>query len=54
MLAEPGMRASLVANIPAGRTGEGVEAAELALSLSTDASNFMAGQIISMAGGWCV
>ncbi|SET59645.1 SDR family NAD(P)-dependent oxidoreductase [Stigmatella erecta] len=53
MLAEPGMRASLVANIPAGRTGEGYEAAELALSLATEASNFMAGQVISMAGGWC-
>lgn len=53
MLAEPGVRDSLVANVPAGRTGTGAEAAELALALATDASNYMAGQVISMAGGWC-
>jgi 2-keto-3-deoxy-L-fuconate dehydrogenase len=53
MLADPGVRASLVANVPAGRTAKGAEAAELALTLATGASSYMAGQVISMAGGWC-
>lgn len=52
MLADPAMRQSLVANIPAGRIGEGFEGAELVLSLAGDASNFMAGQMVSFSGGW--
>jgi 2-keto-3-deoxy-L-fuconate dehydrogenase len=52
MLADPEIRASLVANIPAGRIGEGYEGAELVLSLAGDASNFLAGQVIAFSGGW--
>jgi 2-keto-3-deoxy-L-fuconate dehydrogenase len=37
-------------SIPAGRLGEGAEAAELALS--TEASDFLAGQVIPISGGW--
>jgi hypothetical protein len=35
--------------IPAGRTGEGQEAAELALA--TGASGFLSGQVIPISGG---
>jgi 2-keto-3-deoxy-L-fuconate dehydrogenase len=52
MLADPAMRQALVEHIPAGRIGEGFEGAELVLSLSGDASNFLAGQVIAFSGGW--
>jgi len=52
MLADEAIRAQLVANIPAGRIGEGREGAELALALATDASGFLAGQVIAFSGGW--
>jgi 2-keto-3-deoxy-L-fuconate dehydrogenase len=39
-----------VSEIPAGRTGESEEAAELALA--TDASDFLAGQVIPISDGW--
>ena len=43
---------SFEAQIPAGRLGEGVEAAELALALAPGASDFVAGQVVSVSGGW--
>ena len=52
MLSEESVREQFVADIPAGRLGEGVEAAELALALSTEASDFLAGQVIPISGGW--
>ncbi len=52
MLADESVREQFVANIPAGRLGEGKEAAELALALSTAASDFLAGQVIPISGGW--
>lgn len=52
MLADAETHDQIVANIPAGRMGEGVEAAEAALALAGDASNFFAGQIIAFSGGW--
>lgn len=52
MLADPEVRASIEADIPAGRLCKGWEAAEMILSLATDASNFRAGQIIPASGGW--
>jgi 2-keto-3-deoxy-L-fuconate dehydrogenase len=52
MLADPAMRRALVEHIPAGRIGEGFEGAELVLSLSGDAANFLAGQVIAFSGGW--
>lgn len=52
MLENDEVREGLVADIPAGRIGEGREAAELVLALSTDASKFLAGQIIPISGGW--
>lgn len=52
MLADPDVRKSLTDVIPAERICEGWEAAELVLSLATDASNFLAGQVIPISGGW--
>lgn len=52
MLADPAVRESFEAQIPAGRLGVGSEAAELALALATGASDFLAGQIIPISGGW--
>lgn len=52
MLENDEVREQLVADIPAGRIGEGREAAELVLALSTDASKFLAGQVIPISGGW--
>lgn len=52
MLADPDIRKSLTDIIPAERICEGWEAAELVLSLAGDASNFLAGQIIPISGGW--
>lgn len=52
MLADESVREQFVADIPAGRLGQGEEAAELILSLSTRASDFLAGQVIPIAGGW--
>ncbi len=50
MLSDESVREQFVADIPAGRLGEGAEAAELALS--TEASDFLAGQVIPISGGW--
>ncbi len=52
MLADESVREQFVAEIPAGRLGKGAEAAELALALSTEASDFLAGQVIPISGGW--
>lgn len=52
MLADAEVRASIEAEIPADRLCQGWEAAEMILPLATDASNFMAGQIIPASGGW--
>ncbi len=52
MLADESVREQFVADIPAGRLGGGAESAELALSLSTGASDFLAGQVIPVSGGW--
>ena len=52
MLADPQVRASIEAEIPADRLCKGWEAAEMVLGLATDASNFMAGQVIPASGGW--
>ena len=38
--------------VPARRLGDGVETAELALFLASEASSFIYGQIISQDGGW--
>lgn len=52
MLADDAVRESFEAQIPAGRLGRGAEAAELALALATGASDFLAGQVIPVSGGW--
>jgi 2-keto-3-deoxy-L-fuconate dehydrogenase len=52
MLSDESIREQFVAEIPAGRLGVGAEAAELALALSTGASDFLAGQVIPISGGW--
>jgi 2-keto-3-deoxy-L-fuconate dehydrogenase len=52
MLADPTVRKSLTDVIPAGRICEGWEAAELVAALAGDASNFLAGQVIPISGGW--
>ncbi|WP_224389859.1 SDR family NAD(P)-dependent oxidoreductase [Pseudonocardia sp. ICBG1293] len=52
MLDDDEVRGSFEAQIPAGRLGEGREAAELALALASGASDFMAGQIVPLSGGW--
>ncbi|MCD2188617.1 SDR family NAD(P)-dependent oxidoreductase [Actinomycetospora soli] len=52
MLADPAVRESFESQIPAGRLGKGHEAAELALALATGASDFLAGQLIPISGGW--
>ena len=44
--------AKLDAEVPAKRLGRPEETAELALFLASDASSFVAGQIISSDGGW--
>jgi 2-keto-3-deoxy-L-fuconate dehydrogenase len=50
MLQDEDVRGQFVSEIPAGRIGE--EAAELVLSLATGASDFLAGQVIPISGGW--
>jgi 2-keto-3-deoxy-L-fuconate dehydrogenase len=52
MLADASVREAFEAEIPAGRLGHGREAAELALALATGASDFLAGQVIPISGGW--
>ncbi|WP_165777440.1 SDR family oxidoreductase [Amycolatopsis antarctica] len=52
MLADRSVRESFEADIPAGRLGKGHEAAELALALASGASDFLAGQLIPVSGGW--
>ena len=52
MLADSSVRGAFEAEIPAGRLGRGHEAAELALALATGASDFLAGQVIPISGGW--
>lgn len=52
MLADDAVRESFEEQIPAGRLGDGGEAAELALALATGASRFLAGQVIPISGGW--
>ncbi|QGK68571.1 SDR family oxidoreductase [Allosaccharopolyspora coralli] len=52
MLADESVRQQFEAQIPAGRLGTGPEAAELALSLASSGSDFLAGQVIPISGGW--
>lgn len=52
MLADPDLREQLEASTAAGVMGQGSDAAELVLALATDASNFLAGQVIPIGGGW--
>jgi 2-keto-3-deoxy-L-fuconate dehydrogenase len=52
MLEDAEVREQFVSEIPAGRIGEGEEAAELVLALATEASDFFAGQVIPISGGW--
>lgn len=52
MLADESLRQSFEVEIPANRLGHGPEAAELALALATSASDFLAGQVIPISGGW--
>lgn len=54
MLADPAIRAQLVADIPAGRIGAGSDGAALVLALAGEASNFLAGQTIAFSGGWAI
>ena len=48
MLEDDDVREQFESQIPAGRIGDGEEAAELVLALSTGASGFLAGQVIPM------
>jgi 2-keto-3-deoxy-L-fuconate dehydrogenase len=52
LLADEGLLARMKKAIPAGRIAEASETAELALFLASDASRFMAGQVVPFAGGW--
>jgi 2-keto-3-deoxy-L-fuconate dehydrogenase len=52
MLEDEEVREQFESQIPAGRIGEGQEAAELVLALATGASGFLAGQVIPISGGW--
>lgn len=52
MLDDDGVREQFESQIPAGRIGDGQEAAELVLALATGASGFLAGQVIPISGGW--
>lgn len=52
MLQDYDVRGQFVSENPAGRIGEGEEAAELVLSLATGASDILAGQVIPISGGW--
>lgn len=52
MLDDDAVRESFESQIPAGRLGEGRDGAELALALATGASDFLAGQLIPISGGW--
>ena len=52
MLSDDEVKESFEAQIPAARLGKGREAAELALALATGASDFLAGQVIPVSGGW--
>ena len=52
MLSDPELREQLEATTASGVMGKGSDAAELVLALSTDASNFLAGQVIPISGGW--
>jgi 2-keto-3-deoxy-L-fuconate dehydrogenase len=52
MLEDDEVREQFESQIPAGRIGDGQEAAELVLALATGASGFLAGQVIPISGGW--
>ena len=52
MLANEKLMERMLKAIPARRLGKGSETAELALFLSSDACNFLVGQVIPLAGGW--
>ena len=52
MLDDDEVREQFESQIPAGRIGNGQEAAELVLALATGASGFLAGQVIPISGGW--
>ena len=52
MLSDDEVRQSFEAQIPAGRLGKGHQAAALVLALATGASDFLAGQVVPVSGGW--
>jgi 2-keto-3-deoxy-L-fuconate dehydrogenase len=52
LLADEDMLTRMKKAVPAGRIAEPSETAELALFLASDASRFMAGQVVPFAGGW--
>ena len=52
MLEDDEVRDQFESRIPAGRIGDGQEAAELVLALAPGASGFLAGQVIPISGGW--
>lgn len=52
VLANPTFQERLAVDVPAGRVGDPVETAELALFLAGDNAGFIFGQIISNDGGW--
>lgn len=52
LLADERFQARLGREVPAGRVGDPVETAELALFLAGDTASFIYGQIISQDGGW--
>lgn len=52
MLEDDEVREQFESQIPAGRMGDGQEAAELVLPLATGTSGFLAGQVIPISGGW--
>ena len=54
MLEDDEVREDFESQIPAGRLGDGREGAELALALATGASDFLAGQVIPVSGGWAI
>lgn len=52
VLANEKFQARLATEVPVARIGEPRETAELTLFLASDASTFIAGQVISSDGGW--
>lgn len=52
VLADDDLRSQFDSMSARGKMGSGQDAAELVLALTSDASNFLTGQVIPLAGGW--